>query len=72
MRREDLDDTTTIPAQGGAGFAAEQRETLAKVYRLLLSLKHKRRGSREKQARLDRVLPQGELCQASDSEALSE
>jgi hypothetical protein len=72
MRREDLDDTATIPAQGKPGFAAEQRETLAKVYRLLLSLKHKRRGSREKQARPAAVLPQGELRQASDSEALSE
>lgn len=72
MRREDLNDTAPIPAQGEAGFAAEQRETLAKIYRLLLSLKHKRRGSRGNQPQPDAASANGEPCQVSDTETLSE
>lgn len=71
MRREDLDDTATVPAQGEAGSAAEQRETLAKIYRLLLSLKHKRRGSRRNQPQPDAASANGEPRQASDTEALN-
>lgn len=72
MRHEDLTDTAPVPAQDEAGFAAEQRETLAKVYRLLLSLKNKGCGGREKQPRPDEVSPCGQPHHTSDTEAMGE